>query len=74
MAGRIASFESAICPRGSGGKPTPLLFGSTEEIQTEVVAAFARRDPAADVRLRGKNLSARLDHKILAIARGGDAL
>ena len=71
---RIASFESAIGPRGADGQPMALFAGPGEQLRTEVVAAFARRDPAAHVRLRGKTLAARLDGKIHAIARGGDAL
>jgi hypothetical protein len=74
LTGRIASFESAIGPRGADGLPMPLFAGPGEQIQTQVVAAFARRDPAADVRLRGKTLAGRLDGKIHAIAHGGDAL
>lgn len=73
LSGRIASLESALGARGEDGRPVP-LFRSGGRLDLDVVAAFARRDPAAHVRQRGSALAPRLDGKIHAIAHAGDAL
>ncbi len=74
LGSRLASLESALGARGPDGRPMPLLARGGGALDPDVVAAFARRDPATHVRLRGKELASRLQGKIHALAHQGDAL
>lgn len=74
LGGRLASLEAAIGARGDDGRPLPLFSGGGAHVDPEVVAAFARKDPATHVRARGPALAPRLEGKIHAIARDGDPL
>lgn len=71
---RIASFESALGPRGDDGRPSPLFPRGGGQVDPDVAAAFVRKDPATYVRERGSGLEPRLAGKIHAIARSGDPL
>jgi hypothetical protein len=72
--GRLTSMESAFGARGDDGRPLPLFADRGEHFDLDVVAAFARQDPAAQIRERGAALAPRLAGKIHAFAHNGDAL
>jgi hypothetical protein len=71
---RLLCLESAMGARGDDGAPLPLFSRATGQLDEDVVAAFARHDPASRVRSRGAVLAPRLTGKIHAIARAGDLL
>lgn len=74
LAHRLASLESALGVRGDDGRPMAILERGGAVPDAAVVAAFARVDPATQVRQRGKELASRLEGKIHALARERDAL
>jgi len=74
LAGRLASFESALGARGDDGLPLTLFSDGRGNVDAAVVARFARRDPATILRERGKGLAPRLGGKIYAAAGSGDGL
>jgi len=74
LAGRLASFESALGARGDDGLPLTLFSGAGGNVDAAVVVGFARRDPATILRERGKTLAPRLGGKIYAAALLDDEL
>ncbi len=72
LAGRLASFESALGARGDDGKPMPLFRGSDGEFDPDVVAGFVRRGPAEILRERGAALAPKLVGKLHALAHRDD--